>query len=168
MKMVETSLAFETTIRSVSKFLNAIGMICLLIMMLLTVVDVLLRSFLNSSIPGTVELTEYLMVMVGFLCLGWCAMKGGNIKVEIIVSHLPPRLQAAMDSVTILLCLVTFALITWQNYVTAREVQAVGQASTILGIPSYPFYFVVVIGSGILCLGLLTMLVRNILGAIKS
>lgn len=112
------------------------------LMMMLTVVDVILRYIFDRPIMGSMELTEYLMVCVGTLGLAWCALQGAHIKVELIVSRFPPRLQKVMDSFNYILLIAVSGLIASQTFVRAGTVRELGVASAMLDVPQYPFVLV--------------------------
>jgi TRAP-type C4-dicarboxylate transport system permease small subunit len=150
----------ERVIHTLSKILNIIGVSILGAMMLLSVADVSLRFLFNSPILGTVELTEYMMVSLGFLMLAWCARNQGNVRVDLIVNYFPPRLQAIIDSATCFFSLIISYFITWQGFLQLVHVWKTGKASTILKVPTYPFFIALVLGSGVLCLVLIAHLIQ--------
>jgi TRAP-type C4-dicarboxylate transport system permease small subunit len=128
-----------------NRIVTAAGMgstVLLGIMMMLTVFDVVLRYVFDRPIPGGMELTEYLMVCVGTLGLAWCALQGAHIKVELIVSKFPPRLQKVMDSFNYILLIAVSGLIASQTFVRAGTVRELGVASAMLDVPQYPFVLV--------------------------
>lgn len=131
--------------KAVSRIVKAFGMasvVLLAVMMMLTVVDVTLRYLFDSPIIGGMELTEYIMVCVGTLGLAWCALQGAHIKVELIVSRFPPRLQKVMDSFNYILLIAVSGLIASQTFVRAGTVRELGVASAMLDVPQYPFVLV--------------------------
>ena len=69
MLMDELKQKFEAWIHPVAKIMSRIASVTLVIMMLLTVTDVFLRKVFSNSILGTVEVTEFLLVIVVFLPL---------------------------------------------------------------------------------------------------
>lgn len=133
----------ENIIARIVKTAGMASTVLLIIMMLLTVVDVILRYFFDSPIHGSMELTEYLMVCVGTLGLAWCALEGGHIKVDLIVSRLSQRKQNFINSFNYVLLIGVSGLIAWQTFVRAGTVQRLGVASAMLDIPRWPFVLVV-------------------------
>lgn len=61
----------------VSRVASITGIIFLLAIVVLTTADVFLRYVLNKPILGSVELTQYFIIVAGFLGLAWCAVRGG-------------------------------------------------------------------------------------------
>ena len=135
------------------------------LMMLLTVVDVFLRYFFNSPITGTTEVTEFMMVIVVFPALAWCAVTRRHLKVDLLVSHLPPRIQAIIDFLTLLLALGTFIIITWQSFLESLDVRT---TTSLLNLPHAPFYWILTVSLALFCLSIATLLVENIMKEAKK
>ena len=157
----------QKTINQVSRVASILAVVFLLIMMALTVTDVFLRSFFNSPILGSMEITEYLIVVAGFLGLAWCAAKRGHLKVDMIMDRLSPRAQEISDSITMILALTVVPLVAWQCFEQAQYTLVEGNASAILHIPDYIFYNVAGVGYALLSLVLLTILADSIGKVIK-
>ena len=130
--------------------------------MVLTVSDVLLRFLFNRPIPGSVELCQYFIVVGGFLGLAWCAIKGGHVKVGMIIDRLSPRSQSVVDCVNYLIALTVVPLAAWRLFAQARIVQLERMTSANLEIPAYPFYLLAGLGFTLLTLVILVFLVTSI------
>lgn len=163
-----TGHSIETAINQTSRAINIIGMIVLVAMMLLTVGDVFLRYVFNQPIVGSVELTTYFIVVVGFCGLAWCAVRGGHAKVDLLVIRFSPRVQAIFESVTCLLSLTVVPLLAWQGIEASNLARQVNTYSYFLEIPAYPFHLVLGISSAMLSLVLLTILVKSLAKVVRG
>ena len=134
------------------------------LMMLLTVADVFLRYFFNSPITGTTEVTEFMMVIVVFPALALCAVKRRHVQVDLLVGLLPRRAQTIIDSITLLLALCTYIIITYHSVLEAMEVET---TTSLLSLPHAPFYWVLTAGFALFCLSIATLLVENIMKEVK-
>lgn len=134
---------------------HTISAAVLMVMMLLTGADVTLRYVLNSPIPGSMELTEFMMVITVALGLAYCALHKGHVGVDIVVSRLRGRARALMNSIASFAFLGLFILITWRSVERARALIDTHVTSNILYIPVFPFVLVLTAGCAILCLVLL-------------
>ncbi len=132
--------------------------------MVLTVANVILRDFFDKPIMGTPELSEFMMVLVVFLALAWCAVTRKHVKVELIVNRFSPRLQAILNGITLLLTLGVFVIITWQS---ALESMVVYDTTSLLRIPHTPFYWIMTFGLGLFCLSIVVLIIENIIEARK-
>ena len=140
----------------------ATGMLGLL--MVLTVANVILRDLFNAPIKGTPELSEFMMVIVIFLALAWCAVTRKHVMVDLIVSRFPSRVQAIVDSITLFATLGIFVIITWQSFL---ESMAVYDTTSLLRLPHAPFYWIMTVGLAVFCLSIAVLLIENIAEARK-
>ncbi|MDP2916475.1 MAG: TRAP transporter large permease subunit [Dehalococcoidia bacterium] len=137
-------------------------------LMFFTTADVCLRYIFNKPIVGGLEVSEYLMAALVSLCLAHTAFKRGHIGVDLLVSRLSEKAQATINSITCFLGLILALLMTWQTILYARDMQERQQASATLGIPAFPFVWIVAIASLILALVLLSNLLQHLSRLIKS
>jgi TRAP-type transport system small permease protein len=166
--MKKNALGIAVTILNQASLVAGVaGVVFMVAMMLLTVGDVFLRFAFNRPVLGSVEMTEYLMVGTGFLGIAWCAVKGGHVGVDLIVSHFSPRVQAVIDSLTCLLSLGVVPVVAWQAFLQAGYAKAEKVQSDLLEIPAYPFYLIVGIAYVLFSLVLINTLVQLVGKAVK-
>jgi C4-dicarboxylate transporter DctQ subunit len=155
-------------IDTVSEISGVVAVVVLVCMMMLTVSDVCLRYFFNNPITASAEYTEYMMVIVGFLGIAWCAIKGMHIKVELIIGRFPERGQAIIDIINSVLVIGVCAIIGSQSLSEGFAVKQMGIASDITDIPHHPFYWIIVFGYVLLFFVMLNILVQNVLKLVKK
>ena len=85
-----------------------------------------------------------------------------------VVSRLPERAQAVINSVASLIFFGLFTIIAWQSVLRARGMIEDGLTSNILYMPVFPFVLVVTAGSAILCLVLLRDFVDYLSQAVQK
>ncbi|MBK6008320.1 TRAP transporter small permease [Ramlibacter ginsenosidimutans] len=115
--------------------------------MALTFFDVGGRKLLDNSIPGSLELTELLMVVVIFAALPLVSLRGEHVLFDSFDTYLPPRvlrLQKAVIDLLIAVALLSLAVLMWK---TAGEFAATGETTAQLKIPKAPFLY----GMAVLC-----------------
>ena len=139
-------------IRRINYIVCAIGMAMVIPLMLLTFADVMLRGFFNKPIPGTFEISQYMLAFFILLGAAYTQQVRGHVGVNFITSRLSPRLQAVCEIVTTLLSLFIIAILVWQGWVEGIAEKAV---SDQLRIPQYPFKVLVAVGAFLLWLELL-------------
>jgi TRAP-type C4-dicarboxylate transport system permease small subunit len=155
-------------IKALSRTLNGIATVVLGAMVLLTVSDVFLRYVFRRPILGTTELTECMMVLLIFLALAWCGAQGGHLQVDLVLTHLPKRVQAVIDSITSSVGFALVAIIAWRSVVEARAMQDLGIVGSLLNMPVYPFYYVMAAGFIMLCIVIAAQTIQNIGKAVKG
>lgn len=151
-------------IHSLSRMAGYFATIVLGLMMLLTVADVFLRYFFNSPITGATEMTEFMLVIVVFPALAWCAISGMHVKVDLLMDLFPLRIQRIVDLITLATTLFIFSIITWQS---CLEAQFVDTTTSLLLVPVAPFYWVLTAGLGLFCLVIAAMLIDNFIKEIR-
>lgn len=135
-----------------SRVVGSIGVGLLIVLVLLTVADVVLRRFFDSPIRGYLELTEFILGIIVFLTLAYCAVQGGHIVVDVLVSRFPQRTQASIGAIVHFCSAGILGLISWQLFLHAMRVRDMGEISAILGIWLYPFVFIAALGTILLAM----------------
>jgi tripartite ATP-independent transporter DctM subunit len=124
------------------RVLSQIAAVILMLMMLITAADVLLRYVFNRPILGTVELTEFMMALLVFLALAYTQKEKGHVNVDLILSRVSPRFQSSLETINGCIVLGTFALITWRLLKYAELIRTGQYESPTWLIPFYPFIYV--------------------------
>jgi len=147
-------LKLERWVHGTTKGVSYISGISVMIMMLLTCADVLLRLF-GHPIPGTYELIGFLGAVLISFAMAYTSVERSHIAVDIFVERLPRKVQIALDGIVSMISVALFGVITWQCQIYALDLKQSGEISLTLGIPVYPFVAGIAIGCGFLCLVLL-------------
>ena len=153
---------------AIVRAVNVVAVVVLAAMMMLTTADVFLRYTFAKPIMGVTEITEFMMVTLGFLALSWCAFQRGHQKVDILMARFSPRFQAITDSTTLLAGLLGFAMVAWSGFANGMEVLKTGHTKSLLYIPIGPFFLVLAAGSALFCVVMVTILAEHIKKAVKG
>ena len=124
-----------------------ISTVMLGVMLFLSVADVIGRFLFNHPIEGTFELVGMLMVVIGFLGLGYCQLVKGNIMIDIFTNRFGPRGQALLNIVSFIISVVICVLIVWQGWLRAWDYafKELGGTTNTLHIPYWPFMFLMAV-----------------------
>lgn len=134
-------------------WLNIIAAIFIFILMLIVCADVVGRYVFSRPLWGTFEIAESLLVFIVFLGFAYTQQQKGNIRVQILVGRLPPRVRPLLDFVAHALGLAIFALITYEAGRHAIEAWRIGEESVgMVRIPLWPSRFAVPVGGFFLAL----------------
>lgn len=87
--------------------------VALFTIMWLTLVDVTGRKFFDHSLPGGLELTEFLMVIVIFGALPLVSWRGEHVVFDSFDHLIPPWVRDIQSRVVELVCSLTFAGLAW-------------------------------------------------------
>jgi TRAP-type C4-dicarboxylate transport system permease small subunit len=129
-----------------SKGANAVALTVLMVMAFFTLADVIGRSGFNKPISGAYEFTELLFVIVVALALGYSAILGSHVRIDIIVSRFPKKAQFVIDAISYFVSSAFFLIASWRVALQAIRVESQDVTSGILGIPLYPFNWVLAFG----------------------
>lgn len=126
--------------RKLERVLGYIAASALFAMMLLTFFDVVGRK-LVSSIPGSLELTELLMLVVIFVGLPLASLKGEHVFFDLLDHLLPPRMRRLQAMLANAICAALLGGASWLVYVRAGRTWSQGDTTAQLLISIAPFQY---------------------------
>jgi len=136
-------------------FLQRFGGWVLALMMFLTAGDVFLRNVFNKPILGAFEITECMMSVMIASGLAYVSITKSQIRVEVLFSRLPQRIQKTLTVFTDFLSLCFCLLLSWRALVYLKGEFDADTRLGVLLIPTPPFIAVVALGWILLALVLL-------------
>ena len=140
----------------------AIGMGWVMLMMFLTTLDVALRYFFSSPIPGALEVSEIMLAIFGILGIAYTQGAGANVRVAMLVEKLPTRAAAVLNLVTGLLSFQIIVMLVWYGVVMGVEEYQFGTTTDSLGIPLYPVHFLLPAGALLLSLEIVKEMIASV------
>lgn len=148
-----------TTLSRIKKWIQVttrglcyVGMALLIPMMLLTTGEVLGRALWSKPVPGSMELSSYMLAIFVLLGVAYTHQVKGHARVEMITKLLPQRVGQGLEVVTTLLSLFIVIILAWQGWILGMEEKAV---SDMLRVPQWPFKLLVFVAATSLALELL-------------
>jgi len=137
---------FVRTVTAVSGYLNVVAGVSLILLMLLTIVDVVLRGF-NKPIVGAYEL----VALAGAVAIGFAmprtALLRAHIYVDFLIASFPRMVRNVFNVATRLLVILLLVLIGWNLFKYGADLQRSGEVSLTLQLPFYPVAY----GIGVCC-----------------
>jgi C4-dicarboxylate transporter DctM subunit len=162
---IELSTAVEairTPVARLAKWLNTVGMGFLVILMLITALDVIMRYVFNRPIPGSLETTQFIMAILVGWGFAYTATKKGHVVIDVITAKFPPKTRIYINAINGIFSLIMGALITWQIALYGYMMQLSTITSSVLRTPVYPFIYAVAFGFLVLCIVYLFDVIENI------
>ncbi len=150
--------------RRFDNLLHYVAGLSLLGVLSLTIVDIVGRSFFNNPVPGTVEVTAAVLVVIVYLGLAHSEDMGDHITVDLLYVRASPRAQRWMNLVTRALSLVVLLLVAWQLVGFARRQAGGGFTTAVLKWPTWPFVVVAAFGSLLYAIAVLNKIILTALG----
>lgn len=115
--------------------------------MALTFFDVLGRKFASNSIPGSLEITELLMVVVIFGALPLVSERGEHVEFDSLDPYLPKWLRKLQAFLVHLLCAAALLGLAWLMWRSGGQFLETGETTAQLKILKAPFLY----GMSVLC-----------------
>ena len=148
-----------------SQFLNQmliwIASIFLGAMIVLSCANIFMR-LIWMPVRGTFELMGYFGAVVTAFALGYTQLKGGHINVDILVLKFSARTRKILLGVNNVICMIFFALVTWQVTKYGTTLWKTGEVTETLRIIYFPFTYCVALGCAVLCLVFMTDILKII------
>jgi TRAP-type transport system small permease protein len=120
---------------------GALAALALFGIMMLTLVDVSGRKALSTSVPGSLELTELLMVVVIFAGLPLVSLRGEHVVFDSLDPWLPRavrRVQGVVVDLLVAALLLGMAALMWTK---AGQMAGYGDTTAQLKIAQSPFVY---------------------------
>jgi TRAP-type C4-dicarboxylate transport system permease small subunit len=137
---------FSSKIKGLSRFLSIIAGISLTFLMLLTVLDVILRSF-RRPIVGAYELVAFSGAIVIGFAIPLTSWVRGHIFVDFFILRFSQKVRNIFNIATRCVVIVLFFLIGWNLLKYGIDLQKSGEVSLTLQMPFYPVAY----GVGVCC-----------------
>ncbi len=115
--------------------------------MALTFFDVGGRKLLSNSIPGSLEMTELLMVAVIFAGLPLVSLKSEHVVFDSLDNFVGPAVTRIVRALVHVLCGAAMLGLAWLMWRTGQDFASSGETTAQLRIPKYPFIY----GMSVLC-----------------
>ena len=159
---------WERRIAQVLGVVQYVGMAFVVLMMVLTVIHAVGRYGFNKPITGLVEMSCFMLVIIIFLTGAYTQVVKGHICITLVVDRFSERTQAIIDSITYTLSLAFAIVVFWQSVVRGVYLMGSGYVTAMLGIPHFPFLYIVAIGWGLLALAILLHLIHFVDCAVRG
>lgn len=106
--------------------------------MWLTLIDVSGRKFFSNSVPGGLEMTEILMVIVIFGALPMVSWRGEHVVFDTMDGFIPDWLKGIQARIVHLICAGAFGMMAWLMTNRAERFAEYGDITVHLQLPLSP------------------------------
>jgi TRAP-type C4-dicarboxylate transport system permease small subunit len=154
--------------RSLSGWLEWIGLAGLLIMMFITCIDVIGAKVFLKPVFGAIDIVVLGQIVAISFAAAFSLLLGRHVQVEFFVPRLPRRAQAVTDSIVFLLGLILFILIIWRLCVYGYSLHTGGEVSATARIPMAPFAYGIALASVPVCVVFLLNFINSLIRIVKK
>ena len=133
-----------------AELLAEIGLVGLL---LIVIHEVIVRYVFDSPTLFSVELSEYLLVLVVFMSIGWVLKEDRHVAVSFVVDMLPKKVRLVLNVLTSLLTMAFLGILVWKGGKTAVTAYTGDyHSSSLLNFPMWIPYVLIPLGALVLSL----------------
>lgn len=137
--------------------------LALIIMMLVTVCDVVMRYLFNRPISGSYDLVESMLVVFVFQGLPAVFLGRQNIAIDVIDSMIGRYAVTTLIRLADLVSLAVLAILAWAMITPALQAYAYGDRKLELGLPLYVLWIVALVGMAGAMLCVIALLFSRVL-----
>ena len=149
--MKRTIRAIASCINRLSRFSEILAEIALAALLLLVFHEVVVRYVLNKPTIFSVEISEYLLVFVTFMSVGWVLKEDGHVRMLALVQVMPRKAQLVMDILTSLMVTVFCFILAWKGGQTAiMAYKGDYHSSSLVNFPLWIAYSMIPFGALVL------------------
>ena len=160
--------AWRLWVRGVEQLNRAgalLSQLCLVLLLALVFHEVVVRYLFDKPTLYSVELSEYLLILLAFIAAGWVLQEDKHVRMHSFVNLLPLRIQHLLTCLTSSIVLLFCGVLVWQGTKASWIAFHGGyHSSSLLNTPMWLPYLVIPLGA--LLLGL--QLVVHIQGHFSS
>lgn len=163
---IENSLA--VMLKPVVKGMHFISGILLFIMPIPVILDVVFRFTASKSVPGVIEIEEFLLCITIFFGLAFVQWKGEHVKIDLLTSRFPKWVQDLLEVGMYSAGTILFTLMSYALYHDGMKRIAGNEISFSLNIPVGPFRYIAAFGAAIMALTVLLTLLKAVIRTLEA
>ena len=150
-------------IEQLNRLGSLISQCCLVLLLVLVFHEVVARYLFNSPTLYSVELSEYLLIMLAFIAAGWVMQEDRHVRMQSFVHLLPERVRHLIACLTSFIVLLFCSVLVWYGF-KAAYIAWHGQyhSSSLLNMPMWIPYLVIPLGSLLLALQVIVQLCAHV------
>jgi TRAP-type transport system small permease protein len=155
--------AFANTVNKIDHFFFILAQIILVITMLFSSLDTILRYVSKSPIVGGYEIiSEYMLPYLVFFAISYVFKQGEHVRVTLLIRLLSSKTREVLMFITNCLSVILIGFLTYTTYIkTFNAFQDGEYSSNVLAYPLWPAYAVLVVGYGILAIRIILTIIRK-------
>ncbi|MAQ45159.1 MAG: hypothetical protein CL813_02325 [Confluentimicrobium sp.] len=155
-------LALSRGIDAVTRVVGQAAAWLILVAVLVSAGNAVIRKAFNMSSNSWLELQWYLFGAVFMLCAAWALQRNAHVRIDVVTAHLRARTRAWIDLICHVLFLAPFVLLmTWLSWPFFMRSLASGESSSNAGgLILWP-------AKGLVLLGFIVLIVQTVSEIIK-
>lgn len=145
-----------------SRWLANGAALSLIVMLLVTVCDVLMRNLLNRPILGATEIVQLTLVYVVFLGIPETFLERSHVTVDVVDHLFGPRVIYWLNLLSGLVTFAVLMVMLWMMWVNAEDAYELGDTTSDLTIPLSVFWAPMLVGGACSIVAVLLLIRRDL------
>lgn len=139
-------------VTQITRWLAIIASVSMAILMIVNFTDIVGTKFFLKSVPGALDISEELMVLLTLLPIAFIALERGHIRITLLEEHLPMAIRLILQMIQYGVGMMITGFVTWRVCVQFLKTVEVVQLKEGIDLPIWPANLAVVIAFGFLTL----------------
>jgi len=140
-------------VEGITRTFEVIAETALVALLVLVAHEVFVRYVLNAPTQFSVEISEYLLVLITFLSAGWVLREDRHVRVLFVVDRLSPRAAEVAALVSYAVVLAFCLILVWQGgAMTWSAFESGDRSSSLVAFPLWIAYGFIPLGALVLAL----------------
>ena len=140
----------------------------LFLMPIPVILDVIFRFTASKSVPGAIEIEEFLLCLTIFFGLAFVQWKGDHVKIDLLTKRFPQWVRDLLEVGMYSAATLFFALMSYALFHEGSKKIAGNEISFSLNIPIGPFRYLAAFGAAVLALSVLATLLEAIVRVLEE
>jgi TRAP-type C4-dicarboxylate transport system permease small subunit len=149
-------------VAKVTRWLAILASVSIAVMMVINFTDIIGTKFFLRSVPGALDISEELMVLVTLLPLAFIALERGHIRITLLEEHLPSVVRFVLQVVQYVIATLITGFITCRVFVQFKKTVEVLDLKEGLDLPIWPANLAVAVAFGFLTLVWMLLLAKTL------
>lgn len=142
--------------------------ICILLIMLVTSYEVVMRYYFTRPTAWVLDLSTYLLLYSVFLSAGYTQIQDAHVRADSFVQLLPVQVRQVLDIFALMFSLIFCILLTWKTAdLTWTAFIESSMSNAIAGLPMVIVLVVMPFGCLTLCLAIFQKIYKTLVSLVK-
>lgn len=151
----------------VTKWLVYIAAIAIGVMAIINFTDVVLAKFFKHSVPGALDITEEVMVLVALFPISYLALERGHIHISILRNIMSPVLRFIVEIFQYILAALICGFITARVFARFQATLASMTLKEGIDLPTWPANLATTIAFAFMTIVWILLLARTLVSGVK-
>jgi TRAP-type C4-dicarboxylate transport system permease small subunit len=153
--------AFDVATK-ITRWLAIVAAVSIAVLMIVNFTDIIGTKFFLRSVPGALDISEELMVLLTLLPLAYVALERGHIRITLLEGRMPPAVRFVLQIIQYVIATLITGFITWRVFIQFQRTVEVIQLKEGLDLPIWPANLATVISFGFLTLVWMLLLAKTV------